>query len=152
MIECSGLVKILTENKFSMIGLSAVVDVNNIKRAWYTFQIALCALFIKLHEAASVSKTDLSPNDWLTHKSKDNTSFLYWKCVIDLQIKLSFYVRSICEGNFKLHVEVLYKLLSWYCTYNHFLYMTTMHWLVLYITETKFPDVYNFLSKGNVSL
>ena len=31
-IECSELVQILTENKFSMIGLSAVIDVINIKR------------------------------------------------------------------------------------------------------------------------
>ena len=61
LIERSGLVQILTENKSFMIGLSVVVDVNNIKRARYTLQIALCALFIKLCEAVSVSETDLSP-------------------------------------------------------------------------------------------
>ena len=88
LIEGSGLVQILTENKFSMIGLSVVVDVNNIKRARYTFQVTLCALFIKLREAAYVSETDLSQCDWLTQKPKDNTSFLYWKCVTDLQIKV----------------------------------------------------------------
>ena len=33
MIEGSGLLEILTENKFSMIVLSAVVDLNSIKRA-----------------------------------------------------------------------------------------------------------------------
>ena len=108
LIEGSGLVQILTENKFSMIGLSAVVDVNNIKRARYTLQITLCALFIKLSEAASVSETDLLPYDWLTQKSKDNTSFMYWKCVIDLQIKVLLYVRSIREGNFNYMLK--------YCT------------------------------------
>ena len=61
LIEGSGLVQILTKNKFSMIGLSAAVDVNNITRARYTLQITLSALFIKLHEAASVSETNLSP-------------------------------------------------------------------------------------------
>ena len=85
LIEDSGLVQIVTENKFSMIGLSAVVDVNNMKRTRYTLQITLCALFIKLPDAASASETDLSPCDWLPQKSKDNTWFLYWKCVIDLQ-------------------------------------------------------------------
>ena len=70
LIEGSGLVQILTENKFSMIGLSAVADVNNIKRAKYTLQITLCALFIKLREAASVSEIDLSPYDWLTQNWK----------------------------------------------------------------------------------
>ena len=70
LIEGSGLVQILTENKFSVIGLSAVVDVNNIKRAKYTLQITLCALFTKLREAASVSEIDLSPYDWLTQNWK----------------------------------------------------------------------------------
>ena len=97
-----------------MIGLSAFVDVNNIKRARYTWQITLWALFIKLREATSVNETDLSPYDWLTQKSKNNAPFLYWKCVIDLEINVLLYIRSIREGNFKLHAEVLYKLLSWY--------------------------------------
>ena len=57
LIEGSELVQILTENKFFMIGLSAVTDVNNTKRARYTLQITLYALFIKLCEAASVSET-----------------------------------------------------------------------------------------------
>ena len=113
LIEGSGLVQIFTENKFSMIGLSAVVDANNIKRAKYTLQITLCALFIKFHEAASVSETDFSPYDWLTQKSKNNSLLLlFWKCVINLQMKVLLYVRSIREGNFKLPVKVLCKLLS----------------------------------------
>ena len=37
-----------------------------------------------------------------TNKSKNNTSFLYWKCAIALQIKVLLYVRSIFESNFKL--------------------------------------------------
>ena len=61
LIEGSGLVQILTENKFSMIGLSAVVGVNNMKRARHASQVTLCTLFIQLREAASVSETDLSP-------------------------------------------------------------------------------------------
>ena len=77
LIEGSGLVQILTENQFSLLGISAVVDVNNVKRARYTLQTTLCALYIKLREAASVSETDLSPFDWLTQKSKDNAVFLY---------------------------------------------------------------------------
>ena len=44
LIKGSALVQILTENKFSMTGLSAVADVNNIKRARYTLQTTLCAL------------------------------------------------------------------------------------------------------------
>ena len=153
LIEGSGLLEILTENKFSMIGLSAVVDVNNIKRARYTLQITLCALFTKLREAASASGTDLSPYDWLAQNCKENTSFLYWKSVIDLQITILLYIRSIREGNFKLHVEVLYKLLNWYFIFDHYNYARwlTIHWFDLNALETTFPDVYNFFLQGHFS-
>ena len=67
-----------------MIGLSAVIDMNYIKRATYTLQITLCSLFNQLHEAMANNLTDFSQYDWLSQKSKDRTSFLYWKCVIDL--------------------------------------------------------------------
>ena len=70
-----------------MIGLSAVVDVNNIKTARKIFQVTQCALFIKLREVASESEIDL-PYDWLTQKLKGNTFFLYWKCVINLQVEV----------------------------------------------------------------
>ena len=61
--------------------------------------------FYQTCKAASVSEANLSSYDWLTQKSGDNTSFLYWKCGIDLQIKVLLYVRSICEGNFKLMLK-----------------------------------------------
>ena len=153
MIKGSGLLEILTENKFSMIGLSAVVDVNNIKRARYALQITFCSLFNQLHEAMPNSLTDLSPYNWLSQKSKDSTSFLYWKCVIDLQVLILLYVRSIREGNFKLHVEVLFKLLIWFFMFDHCHYTRwlTVQWFDLYTIESKFPDLYNYFSKGNFS-
>ena len=40
--------EILTQNKFSTIGLGAAADVNSIKRARYTLQLSLCALFTML--------------------------------------------------------------------------------------------------------
>ena len=94
LIKGSGVAQILTENKFSLLGLSAVADV----KAKYTLQITLCALYIKLSEAASVGETDFSPYDWLTEKSKDNTVFF---------VKVLLFVLSICEGNLELQFEVL---------------------------------------------
>ena len=46
LISGYGLIEILHQHKFTTIGLSAVVDVNNIKRARYCVQITLCTLFI----------------------------------------------------------------------------------------------------------
>ena len=152
LIKGSGLFEILTENKFSMIGLSAVVDVNNIKRARYTLQISLCALFKQLR-LAMPEHTNLSPYEWLKEQSKVNTSFLYWKIVMDLQILNLLYIRSLREGNFQLHVEVLLLLLIWIFLFNHFHYSRwlTVQWFDLYTLESKFPDVYQHFLSGNFS-
>ena len=86
-------------------------------------------------------------------ESKDSTSFLYWKCVIDLQVLILLYVRSIREGNFKLHVEVLFRLLIWFFIFDHCHYARwlTLKWFELYIIEPKFPDLFNYFSNGNFS-
>ena len=109
--------------------------------------------FIKLGEAVFVFEADLSSYDWLTQKSKGNTSFLYWNCVIDLQIKVLLYVCSICECNFKLQAEVLHRLLSSYFIYEHYKYahLLAIHCFDLYTIDTKFSDIYNLLMKGNFS-
>ena len=153
MIKGSRLLKILNENKLSMIGLSAVVDVNNIKRARYTLQITLCSLFNQLRDAMPNNLTDLSPYDWLSQKSKDSTSFLYWKCVIDLQVLILLHVHSIREGNFKLHVKVLFKLLILFFIFDHchFARWLIIQWFDLYTIESKFPDLYNYFSDWNFS-
>ena len=149
MINRSGLLEILTENKFSTIGLSAVVDVNNIKRARYTLQITLCAMF-KLLRDTFPENCDLSPYDWLTQKSTESTSFLYWKMFIDLEVLIHIYVRSIREGNFKLHVEVLYLLLSWFFIFDHVHYARwlTVHWFDMFNLKSTFPDLFEQFSNG----
>ena len=61
LIKGSGLLETLTEKKFSMIGLSAVVNVNNIKRARYTLQITLCSLFKLLRDSMPAGFAESSP-------------------------------------------------------------------------------------------
>ena len=151
---------ILLKSLFKLIAekllLSAVVDVNNIKRARYTLQITLCSLFNQLREDMPNNLTDLSPYGWLSQKSKDSTSFLYWKCVIDLQVLILLYVRSIWEGNFKLHVEVLFKLLICicffifdHCHYARWLSVHTVIWLVHHRIEI--PQFVQLFFKRNFS-
>ena len=52
-----------------------------------------------------------------------------------------------------MSVPLLYKLLSWCFIYEHYNYAhwLTIHWFDLYTSEMKYPDVYNFFSKGNFS-
>ena len=65
IIKGSGLEKILSSNDLSIIGTSAVVDGNDIKRILYCLQVAAYAVFWKLKEAYIQSNSLLPILDWL---------------------------------------------------------------------------------------
>lgn len=135
LIKGSGLVEILTQNKFSTIGMSAAVDVNNIKRARYALQLSLCSLFTNLEEAAGESMTDMSAYDWLCEKSVENEVYRFWKMVMELEMYILIYIRSIREGNYKLYVETLRKLLKWFFIFDRYNYA---RWLTIQWFDLKY--------------
>ena len=151
LIKGSGLLEILTQNKFSTIGMGAAVDVNSIKRARYALQLSLCALFTMLEDAAGENLTSMSAYEWLCQKSTESEVFLYWKMVMELEISILVYVRSIREGNFQLHIETLRKLLKWFFIFDRYNYSRwpTVQWFDLKNLESDFPDVYKYFCKTN---
>ena len=59
------ILEILETNELSIIGTSAVVDVNDIKRALYCLQVSACAIYMKLNDAYKFSGSTLSLTQWL---------------------------------------------------------------------------------------
>ena len=110
-IEGSGLREILDACLLVTIGVGAVVDVNQIKRARYCVQVTLCSLYRKLVDAVKADGSTLDPWKWLEEKSLSSSMAHYWSLVINLQIEILVFVRSIREGNFHLYVQSLRNLL-----------------------------------------
>ena len=100
IIKVSGLEKILSSNNLSIIGTSAVVDVNYIKRARYYLQLAVCAVFWKSKGQKVQSNSLLPILDWLKHRSKESEMCFYWKLILDFQVLVLVSISSIREGNF----------------------------------------------------
>ena len=105
IIKGSGLEKSFSSNDISIIGTSAVVDVNNIKRTRYCLQVAACALFQKLKDAYVQSNSLLPILDWLEHRSKESEMCFYWKLILDFQVLVLVFIRSIQEENFQVYIE-----------------------------------------------
>ena len=103
-----------------------------------------------LEDAAAESMTELSAYDWLCQKCAESEVYMYWKMVIELEMHILIYVRSIREGNFKLHVETLRKLLKWFFIFDRYNYARwlTVQWFDLNNLEANFPDVYENFCKG----
>ena len=115
--------EILNLQKPSIIGLSAVVDVNSIKRATYYIQVTLSTLYIKLNEATALDNlNNACPHDWLRQKSAESKMCFFWKMVFDFQVNYFMFIRSEREGNFRLCILALRKLIKWYFIFDKFNY------------------------------
>ena len=68
LVDGSGLKEILETCSLATIGVSAAVDVNQIKRALYCVQVVLYSLYRKLVEAAKPDNSLLQPYEWYAKK------------------------------------------------------------------------------------
>ena len=147
----SGSMEILNLQKLSAIGLSAVIDVNSIKRATYCIQVTLSTLYIKLNEAAALDNlNNACPSDWLRQKSAENEMCFFWKMVLDFQVNYLMFIRSEGEGNFRLYILALRKLIKWYFIFHKFNFSRwlSVHLFDLMTVETMFLDIYENFNKG----
>ena len=153
LIKGSGLCEILKQNKFSLLGTSAVVDVNDIKRARYCIEVTLCSLYLKLKSAVVNSGSLLSPLEWLAEKSKENDMCSYWLMVMKVQMHILIFVRSIREGNFSMYKCAMWVLMKWVFALDHVHYARwlSVHVFDLVNLQELFPDVHAEMMKGNFS-
>ena len=150
LILGSGLKEILDTCSLATIGVGAVVDVNQIKRARYCVQVTLCSLHCKLVDAVKNEGSNLDPWTWLQEKSVSNGMCYYWNLDMNLQIEILVFIRSIREGDFTLYVQCLRNFLKWFFALDHIHYARwlTIHVFDLISLPITHPAVYAELMKG----
>ena len=151
VVSGSGLAEILENNDLSLIGTStAILDVNNIKRSRYCLQVSLCAIYKKLKEAHIGSNSPLPIFEWLEQRIQVSEMCYYWKIIIDLQVLILIFVRSIREGNFHLYMESLWVALKWFFALDKYNYARwcTVHWYDLVKLSQVCPSVYEEMVNG----
>ena len=70
--------------------------------------------------------------------------------VMNFQINVLIFVRSIREGNFEVYIESLRKVIKWYFILDkyHHAHWLTIHLFDLLTLDVKFPEVYTQMQKG----
>ena len=152
IIKGSGLECILEQQKLSTIGTS-IVDANAIKRSRYCLQVSLCMIYRLLKDAHKKIESCLFPIKWLDEKSKSNQMCFYWKLIIDFQINILLFVRSIRQGNFTLYRNTLFNMLKWYFALDKYNYArwATVYWFDMASLHFTCPDVYPEFMEENFS-
>ena len=112
LIKGSGLDSVLTHTNLSTIGKITIVDFNNIKRSRYFLQVAICVIYKLLKEAHADSQSNFSLFHWLEERSKISQMAHYWRLILNFQIQVLIFVRSVRNGNFLLYRETLFYFLK----------------------------------------
>ena len=134
-INGSGLRELLQTCSLPTIGLGVVIDVNQIKRTRYCVQFTFCSLYRKLVDAVKADGSTLEPWKWLEEILLSSSMAHYWSLVINLQIEILVFVRSIREVNFLLYVRILRNLLKCFFALDHTNYA---RWLTIHVFDLIF--------------
>ena len=106
-----------------------------------------------LKDAHKKIESCFSPIKWLDEKSKSNQMCFYWKLIIDSQINILLFVRSIRQGNFTLYRNTLFNTLKWYFALDKYNYArrVTVYWFDMASLHFTCPDLYREFMEGNFS-
>ena len=123
---------------------------SDIKGARYAMQVCACVIYKKLADAHLNSGSSLPILEWLDVLSTQSPMALYWKLIMELEVHILIYIRSIREGDFPLHVIALRTLMKWIFALDHIHYLRwlTVHLFDLVNLPWQHPDVYENFYKG----
>ena len=157
LLTGTGIEDIISAASLDTIGLvTAVCDVNNIKKARYTLQVIVVVLMKNMERAytadESENETDIAFEDWVN--SQTDPLFIYWNQIIKyIKITLML-VRSFRESNFKLLIGSLESFIPLFFALDHMHYA---RWCSVFVNDLKtlsekFPQVHQQFTLGNFTV
>ena len=133
---------------------------SHVKRTRYAHQVTAVALYRLLKDAynCKISDQDATPcfKEWQDSMRKQSAQFNYWNTVLELEMMLLTFVRSIREGDFEMYIYItcLENIAPWMFSLDHVPYS---RWLPVFIQNlkdlhVKHYDVYKEFSKGKFTV
>ena len=120
---------------------------SHVKRARHVHIVTCSTLWILLHqeydEYCQAESEPSSYEDWCTRQKEKCPQFKYWHTVMEMQLLLLIFVRSLREGNFQMYLASLSAIVPWFFALDHTHYC---RWLPVHIRdmstlEARLPDV-----------
>ena len=88
---------------------------------------------------------------WNNQRSQNVPQFKFWSMIIELELLMTRFVRSLREGDFPLYVQSCDELCSWFHALDHTNYA---RWLPVHVRDMvqlaqQNPEVHAEFMKGN---
>jgi hypothetical protein len=157
LLRDSGWSNILTQAQVLTSGRAqSVLDEHHIKRTRYAHQVSVMGLYLLSQKSYSNYCSDVegppeSLEMWAQRSRTHNSMFKFWSTIVDLELLMCRFIRSLREGDFLLYVQVCDELCSWFHVMDHTNYA---RWLPVHVRDMvqlpeKHPQLYAEFLKGN---
>jgi hypothetical protein len=161
LLRDSGWSHILSEAQVLTSGRAqSALNEHHIKRTRYAHQVTLMSLHLLKRQSyceyASSAPGPCESFDMWNDKCKAQVpQFNFWNTIMELELLISRFVRSLREGDFRLYIQACDELCEWFTVMDHTNYA---RWLPVHVRdmvllEERNPDVFNeFCYNGNFTV
>ena len=112
---------------------------SHVSRTRYAHQVTACCMYIMMQraydrymEGLGEDESPLTFENWRHQKIAENPQFKYWSITLDLELTILTFVQSLREGNFKLYINSLMKIVPCFFALDHHHYA---RWLPVHIRD-----------------
>ena len=131
--EASGWVDALIKSGLGNPGVvESFLSSSHVKHTRYAHEVTACTFHSLLRQGYQESDCDSSFDDFCDEQVKRHPQFRYWLSIMQLEVILLSFVRSLQQGNFELYLESLKKLAPWMFVLDHINYA---RWLPFYLRD-----------------
>ena len=138
-LDGSGWVQCLVASGLTTSGIAdSFIHASSVKRTRYAHSVSAAALFVCLKRAYnhfcehSGTQEQKSFDEWRTGCENESVQFKYWSMVLDLELLVLSFVRSIRTGDFELYTDTLQTLAPWFFALDHAHYA---RWLPVHLRD-----------------
>lgn len=158
LLEDSGWTGALTQAGIASSGTAdSFLKASHVTRTRRAHQITVSSLYLLRNKAYNQYAETLENEtqkvtleEWCSEQAKKCPQFQFWSIILQLELYVLIFVRSIREANFQLYVQALAKIIPWFFALDHTHYArwTPIHLHDMISLEQSHPSVYAEFVKG----
>lgn len=162
LLEKSGWTNALVLSGLSSMGTAeSYLKASHVTRTRRAHQVTASSLYILLNQAygnyvakRAENESLLPFEDWCNKRSNDSPQFKFWFMILQLELLVLIFIRSIRESNFLLYINALTKIVPWFFALGHTNYA---RWIPIHLRdmlnlESKHPRVFSQFMMGNFTV
>ena len=137
-LEDSGWIEAFERSNISTPGrIESFLNGSKVKRCRYAHQVSLVALSKLAFEAFENQSQHTDFEMWKQEMIESNANFCYWFHVIDMEMLLFAFIRSLRDADFPAFLNALRLITKWIFILNHVHYA---RWLPVFIKDLEDLD------------